>query len=68
MILVPDIHGRDFWKVVKSYKDNTIVFLGDYLDPYINEFPEISKSPYMQEEYIEKITCPVYVSVGIEKI
>ena len=50
MILVPDIHGRDFWKVVKSYKDNTIVFLGDYLDPYINEFPEISNSSYMQEE------------------
>lgn len=63
MILVPDIHGRDFWKVVKSYKDNTIVFLGDYLDPYINEFPEISKSPYMQEEYIEKITALLRASI-----
>lgn len=40
MIIIPDIHGRIFWKdAVKSAKeDEKIVFLGDYLDPYVSEF------------------------------
>lgn len=36
MIIIPDIHGRDFWE--KPVKENLgkehIIFLGDYLDPY----------------------------------
>lgn len=36
MIIIPDIHGRDFWE--KPVKENLgkehILFLGDYLDPY----------------------------------
>lgn len=36
MIIIPDIHGRDFWE--KPVHDNLgkehIIFLGDYLDPY----------------------------------
>lgn len=34
IIIIPDVHGRDFWKIVKDIKDIPIVFLGDYLDPY----------------------------------
>lgn len=38
IILIPDVHGRNFWKpIVNQYKGNKeikIVFLGDYLDPY----------------------------------
>lgn len=34
LIIVPDVHGRVFWKAVKGTKDTPIVFLGDYLDPY----------------------------------
>lgn len=38
IIIIPDVHGRTFWReVVKKYKnveDVHIVFLGDYLDPY----------------------------------
>ena len=39
-LIIPDIHGRTFWKDAidtfpkKSYPKLTIVFLGDYLDPY----------------------------------
>ena len=39
-IVVPDIHGRSFWKDLKTkYKDfdGKIVFLGDYVDPYSYE-------------------------------
>lgn len=38
IIIIPDVHGREFWKpIVAKYKNNKdvlIVFLGDYLDPY----------------------------------
>ena len=38
IITIPDIHGRTFWKIVENDKsDSTIVFLGDYLDPYPHE-------------------------------
>lgn len=38
MIIIPDIHGRTFWKeAVKGYEGEEIVFLGDYLDPYPDE-------------------------------
>ena len=38
IIVIPDIHGRTFWKKVKNDNSNsTIVFLGDYLDPYTSE-------------------------------
>lgn len=54
ILIIPDIHGRNFWKkAVEEYKDKVdrIIFLGDYLDPYpwegitrkeaINNFQEI---------------------------
>ena len=37
ILVIPDIHGRNFWKeaVEKSIdKVEKIIFLGDYLDPY----------------------------------
>ena len=35
MIIIPDIHGRTFWKkAVKGHENDEIVFLGDYNDPY----------------------------------
>ena len=34
MIIIPDIHGRDFWKEVTAIEDEEFVFLGDYVDPY----------------------------------
>ena len=40
ILVVPDVHGRLFWKEpVRKYLDvvDRIIFLGDYLDPYENE-------------------------------
>ena len=40
ILVVPDVHGRLFWKEpVKKYFDavDRVVFLGDYLDPYEGE-------------------------------
>lgn len=35
MIIIPDIHGRKFWKdAVKGNENELIIFLGDYLEPY----------------------------------
>lgn len=49
-VIVPDVHGRTFWKDVFDF-DCDVIFLGDYLDPYgfeginnrdaINNFTEI---------------------------
>lgn len=32
-VLVPDVHGRKFWKDIEKF-DCEVIFLGDYLDPY----------------------------------
>lgn len=39
MIVIPDVHGRPFWrKAVNEYLGKEpILFLGDYLDPYAYE-------------------------------
>lgn len=53
ILIVPDVHGRTFWKKAKELINevDTVVFLGDYMDPYpeegityeeaINNFKEI---------------------------
>jgi len=46
-LLIPDVHGRAFWKEAlekynkEKYPNLTIVFLGDYVDPY--EFEGVSR-------------------------
>ena len=46
-LLIPDVHGRIFWKEAieyyskEKYPDLTIVFLGDYVDPY--EFEGVTR-------------------------
>ena len=35
ILIIPDVHGRDFWKEAIERKDyEKVVFLGDYSDPY----------------------------------
>ena len=35
IIIIPDVHGRTFWKeAVRDLTDRSVIFLGDYLDPY----------------------------------
>jgi predicted phosphodiesterase len=40
IIIIPDIHGRDFWRwaVAHRNEEDSVIFLGDYLDPYENEW------------------------------
>ena len=39
ILVIPDVHGRDFWKssIVHWSQYEKIIFLGDYLDPYKDE-------------------------------
>ena len=38
ILVIPDIHGRTFWKeAVDEHPSLPVVFLGDYLDPYARE-------------------------------
>ena len=34
ILVVPDVHGRDFYKSILENTTDKIVFLGDYTDPY----------------------------------
>jgi len=35
LLIIPDVHGRMFWmSAVRQYPELSVVFLGDYLDPY----------------------------------
>lgn len=41
-LIIPDVHGRDFWKTPVEEtllnSDGRVIFLGDYLDPYAYEW------------------------------
>ena len=37
VLIAPDIHCRDFYKPLLDVKDQKIIFLGDYMDPYSSE-------------------------------
>ena len=53
VIIVPDVHGRSFWKKIKHIKDTPIVFLGDYLDSYGHEGISNEKAIENFKEIIE---------------
>lgn len=43
-LIIPDVHGRPFWKeAVTRFPDIPVIFLGDYLDPYWNYIEKIGK-------------------------
>lgn len=52
VLIIPDIHGRKFWKEAldkfpkEDYPNLKIVFLGDYLDPYTGYEPITSEDAY----------------------
>lgn len=62
ILVIPDIHGRDYWKKAVSENINTvdkIVFLGDYFDSFdikplvqIHNFKEIMK---LKKQYQNKV-------------
>lgn len=57
ILVVPDVHGRTFWKEpVYNHIDDVdqIVFLGDYLDPYRDEGEEYTQEG-VYENFMEII-------------
>lgn len=61
-IIIPDVHGRSFWrKAVDEYinQDVVFIFLGDYLDPYeyeeiTNEYKELIDIIEYKKKYPDK--------------
>jgi len=54
MVVIPDIHGRSFWKdAVKGRENEDIVFLGDYMDPYDYEDIDYAQAIGNFKEIIE---------------
>lgn len=67
-IIIPDVHGREFWKDIIEDYDGTVpvIFLGDYLDPYsfenitplqaLENFKEIWE---FKEKWGDKVICNI---------
>ena len=65
ILVVPDVHGRLFWKEpVEKYLDavDRVVFLGDYLDPYEEEegladniYENLMEIIYLKLDNMEKV-------------
>lgn len=55
LLIVPDVHGRVFWKYAKQHKSeyDRIVFLGDYLDPYSHEYISFDDAVLNFKEILE---------------
>lgn len=49
MLIVPDVHGRSFWKKPCEEWQNKIVFLGDYHDPYPYELNNFESLKNLEE-------------------
>lgn len=54
-LILPDIHGRTFWKYAVEHVDefDKIIFLGDYLDPYPHENISFDESVENFKEILE---------------
>lgn len=52
-MVIPDVHGRTFWKGSVDGTYEHIVFLGDYLDPYPFELITVRKAYANFQEIIE---------------
>ena len=65
LLIIPDVHGRTFWKEpVHNYIDSVdrVVFLGDYLDPYLDDegiadsiFDNLLEIAELKRKNIEKV-------------
>ena len=56
LLIIPDVHSRVFWKEATEKYDqecDKIIFLGDYLDPYLDEGITRKEAIRTLEEVIE---------------
>ena len=67
VIIIPDLHGREFWRDIVRYidwdKNAQAVFLGDYMDPYEDDwiywsdaFQSLQDIIAFKNAYPEKVT------------
>lgn len=64
LIIIPDVHGRSFWKkAVEENPQEAFIFLGDYLDPYVQDgvtvedaFAGLKMIVSLKERYPERVT------------
>ena len=54
ILIIPDIHGRDFWIEPCSHADefDKIIFLGDYHDPYSFEVSQDTSRHRLRDELV----------------
>lgn len=63
ILCVPDVHGRDFWIEPCQNWQGSIVFLGDYHDPYpsqvskVDSYKNLKQLVEFYEENSSRITC-----------
>lgn len=64
LLVIPDIHGRTFWKNINYSDFDKIIFLGDFLDPYPKEniTPDMARENLKEiikfvNEYKDKVIC-----------
>ena len=61
VLILPDIHGRQFWKKPCENIDNydKVVFLGDYLDPYNFEFISVEEIAVYGNSFNYEMVCDI---------
>lgn len=66
LLIIPDIHGRDFWIEPCSHIDefDKVIFLGDYHDPYSYEVSQDTSRHRLRDELVpfvqehkDKVVC-----------
>lgn len=66
ILIIPDVHGRDFWKEPCQHIDefDKVVFLGDYHDPYTHQVSVKTSRHMLRDElipfvkkYSDKVIC-----------
>lgn len=66
ILVVPDVHGRDFWKEPCLNWDGEIIFLGDYHDPYPYQCSKEKSIENLKEivDFAEKNRNRCYFLIG----
>ena len=66
LLIIPDVHGRDFWIEPCSHIDefDKVIFLGDYHDPYSYEISQDTSRHRLRDELFpfvienqDKVVC-----------
>ena len=65
-LIIPDVHGRSFWKAALQKEEyDKVIFLGDYVDPYELEAVSNSMAISNFKEILSlKISQPDHVIFG----